>query len=446
MTPDDTATIPALGPEQERLAALRALGILDTPPEERFDRLTRLATELFDVPIAYVSFVDENREWLKSCCGWDVCETPRAEALCDEVLDREGLLVIEDALADEDFRRHPMVVGEPDVRFYAGRPLHCVDGTAVGTFCIADRRPRRFGPRERRLFEALAEMAERELRLVDMIELQRDLIAARAEADAANQARAEAMEQLLAQQTLQEEELQRAARYVRSLLPEPLHDGPVETDWIFIPSDELGGDAFGYHWLDDDHFAMYLLDVTGHGIGAALHSVSVLNVLRAQTLPNVDFRAPSQVLAALNGAFPMKAHDNLFFTIWYGVFDRTTRRLTYASGGHLPGLLITPPDAGPGIDELRTPAPLIGGMPGMVFPSASRFVPPGSSLYLFSDGIYEIRQDDGTILSLDWFIRIVSENITAGRYDAPSILQRVYEVEDCRRCMDDVALMRLTFP
>jgi sigma-B regulation protein RsbU (phosphoserine phosphatase) len=101
------------------------------------------------------------------------------------------------------------------------------------------------------------------------------------------------------------EELTKAAGYVRSLLPPPL-TGKVETEWCFQPSDQLGGDAFGYHWIDEDHFAIYLLDVCGHGVGAALLSVSVLNALRAQTLPGVDSRQPEKVLAALNRAFWME--------------------------------------------------------------------------------------------------------------------------------------------
>ena len=108
----------------------------------------------------------------------------------------------------------------------------------------------------------------------------------------------------------------KAAAYVQSLLPAP-QTGPISTDWVFIPSAELGGDAFGYHWLDDDHFAMYLLDVCGHGIGAALHSVSVLNVLRAQTLRDTDFYQPSDVLAALK----LAVHPLLVWALATHAFD-----------------------------------------------------------------------------------------------------------------------------
>ncbi len=135
-------------------------------------------------------------------------------------------------------------------------------------------------------------------------------------------------------------ELADAADYVKFILPQPLTDGPLKADWRFVPSTTLGGDGLGYHWLDKDSFAIYLVDVCGHGVGAALHSVSVLNVLRSQNLQNTDFRRPDQVLAGLNAIFPMENHKEMFFTIWYGVYNCVSRVLTYASGGHPPALLI----------------------------------------------------------------------------------------------------------
>ena len=131
-------------------------------------------------------------------------------------------------------------------------------------------------------------------------------------------------------------ELSEAAGYVRTILPQPITEGTIRTDWRFVPSTSLGGDAFGYHWVDEDHFAIYLIDVSGHGVGAALLSVSVMNVLRSQTLPGVDFKKPEQILEALNIAFPGEENNDMFFTMWYGVYKKSTRELSYASGGHPP--------------------------------------------------------------------------------------------------------------
>ncbi len=162
--------------------------------------------------------------------------------------------------------------------------------------------------------------------------------------------RNEAYRALQASQRLLAKDVAQAAKYVYSLLPEKLRKGPIRTDWRFIPSAHLGGDSFGYDWIDEDHFAFYLLDVSGHGVGAALLSVSALNALRSQSLPQTDFRQPGQVLTALNKAFPMEQQNGLFFTIWYGIYHRATRQLAYAGGGHPPALLWTGPDAAIGPD------------------------------------------------------------------------------------------------
>ena len=150
--------------------------------------------------------------------------------------------------------------------------------------------------------------------------------------------RNEAYEALLESQHRLANEMKQAAHYVQSLLPDKLKKGDIRTDWRFIPSAELGGDSFGYHWLDDDHFAFYLLDVSGHGVGSALLSVSAMNALRSQALPQTDFRVPGQVLGALNNAFQMEQQNGLYFTIWYGVYHKPTRRIDYSGGGHPPAL------------------------------------------------------------------------------------------------------------
>ncbi|RYE82246.1 MAG: response regulator, partial [Myxococcales bacterium] len=135
---------------------------------------------------------------------------------------------------------------------------------------------------------------------------------------------------LESQQALRSE-MEAAAGYVRSLLPAPIRSGPVEIDWRFIPSEQMGGDAFGYHQVTPDHLAVYLLDVCGHGFGATLLATSVINVLRSQTLVGADFTSPPTVLAALNDAFLMERQGGNYFTLWYGVYHLPTRTLHYAS-------------------------------------------------------------------------------------------------------------------
>ncbi|MCE4557429.1 PP2C family protein-serine/threonine phosphatase [Roseateles cellulosilyticus] len=215
-------------------------------------------------------------------------------------------------------------------------------------------------------------------------------------------------------------DLEKACRYVQSLLPARLTDGDVLTDWCFQPSTQLGGDAFGHFALDDDRFACYLIDVSGHGAGAAMHSVSVMNVLRRRVLPGTDFGDPADVLRSLNALFPMDAHDGLVFSIWYGVFDRRDRRLRYASGGHHPAYLETPA----GLVPLRTRNLVIGAWPDAGFSAADVAVPPGARLFVFSDGAFELHARDGTAWTLNdllpWLARVPPGDDAPARW-----LQRV---------------------
>lgn len=183
-------------------------------------------------------------------------------------------------------------------------------------------------------------------------------------------------------------DLAEAGRYVASILPAPLSDGPIRTEWVYEPCARLGGDAFGYQMLDDSHAAIYLLDVSGHGVGSALHAVSVANTLRQRLLPNVSFHDPAAVISGLNVAFPMAAHNELFFTIWYGVVDLATRVMRYAAAGHHAAFLIPGPAAA--AIPLVTRNAAIGMTTGRTPVTSLVEVPAAASLCLFSDGVFEV--------------------------------------------------------
>lgn len=156
--------------ESERLAALRALQLLDTPPEERFDRLTRLATHLFGVPIAFLSLVDDNRLWYKSRQGLEITEAPREGSFCERTLfSGPGPTVVQDATRDERFHDSPWVTGEAgNLRFYAGYPLVTPEGLPLGTFCIGDTESHAFNEQQQQALEDLAKIAEGELNTVEL--------------------------------------------------------------------------------------------------------------------------------------------------------------------------------------------------------------------------------------------------------------------------------------
>lgn len=154
--------------ESTRLDTLRALNILDTSPEERFDRLTRLAKRLFGVPIALVSLVDADRQWFKSCVGLSVSETPRDVSFCGHAILGDDILMIPDTLCDERFHDNPLVTEGPKIRFYAGCPLRVPNGSKLGTLCLIDVEPRTLSDEDRDLLRDLARMAEQELAAVQL--------------------------------------------------------------------------------------------------------------------------------------------------------------------------------------------------------------------------------------------------------------------------------------
>ncbi|NKB36649.1 MAG: diguanylate cyclase [Gammaproteobacteria bacterium] len=149
--------------EPERLTTLRALGILDSPPDEHFDRITRLAKKLFEVPIALISLVDENRQWFKSCIGLNVSETGRDISFCGHAILGSDLFIINNASEDERFADNPLVLNEPYIRFYAGCPLKAPNGQKLGTLCIIDQEPRSFDKSDLEALVDLASMVESEI-------------------------------------------------------------------------------------------------------------------------------------------------------------------------------------------------------------------------------------------------------------------------------------------
>ena len=157
--------------EHSRLQTLRSLHILDTRPEECFDRVTRMAKRLLNVPIALVSLVDENRQWFKSIQGLDVTETPRDVSFCAHAILGKSTLVIPDATKDARFADNPLVTGAPHIRFYAGCPIKAPDGQKLGTLCIIDREPRNFDGKDLEALADLASMVERELTVLQMATL-----------------------------------------------------------------------------------------------------------------------------------------------------------------------------------------------------------------------------------------------------------------------------------
>ena len=266
-----------------------------------------------------------------------------------------------------------------------------------------------------------------------------------------------------------EDELAEASAYVTSLLPK---DTPrdavncVSVSSCFISSQALGGDCFDHYWLDPDYLVMYLLDVSGHGLGAALLSTSVLNVLRSQSLPGVNFYRPETVLRGLNEAFQMSDQNDKYFTIWYGVYNRTTRQLVYASAGHPPAMLLSPVVQPPALvppspierkkpalpktlTQLRTSGMPIGMMPDSTYQWERCTVPDKSRLYVFSDGVYEVspagdRHSLKPQLGLDGFVHFISTLDSQKRLNLDNLVEQVSRFGG-NQFDDDVSLLEISF-
>lgn len=241
-------------------------------------------------------------------------------------------------------------------------------------------------------------------------------------------------------------ELSDAAGYVKTVLPQKISSGALRTDWRFIPSKSLGGDSFGYHWVDADHFALYLVDVSGHGWAAALLSVSVINVLRSQALPDTDFHKPEQVLFALNNTFPSERNNNMFFTIWYGLYCMSSQKLVYASGGHPPALLFSGIASGTSqVKQLRTPNFIIGGEPNTFYESGIQEIRIPGRLFVFSDGVYDITKSDGSIWGSNAFLEFMGKPRPPGQSTLDSLLHNVQTLSNKITFDDDFSILEIEF-
>lgn len=210
------------------------------------------------------------------------------------------------------------------------------------------------------------------------------------------------------------EEVGQAARYVQSLLPEKLR-GEVNIDFRFVPSTQLGGDMFGYHWLGPDHLAIYLLDVSGHGVGSSLLAVSAANAISAQSLPDTNFRDPAVVMSRLNDVFQMDKQNGKYFTIFYGVYERNGRTLTYCNAAHPAGLLFTGPSKETAVlQQLESTDPMVGMLPpGMPFESRSVQVDAYARLLVYSDGAFEIDKPEGGMWKFQEFLEFLGPRVGA---------------------------------
>jgi serine phosphatase RsbU (regulator of sigma subunit) len=215
-------------------------------------------------------------------------------------------------------------------------------------------------------------------------------------------------------------------KYVRDCIPSPI-GGLVSVDWRYVPASNLGGDTIGYHWLDKEHLAFYLIDVTGHGLDSALLSVTVTNVIRTEALSGADMKRPDQVLTRLNEAFQGERHGNKYFTIWYGVYDSAKRTLTWSGGGHHPSVVLLPGEPEPVL--LASDGMMMGVLRSVSFPAESCHIPVDARLLVFSDGVFEIFRQGRQV----WNLADCIAHLTVLAKGEGSVMDRLLKHVQCLR-------------
>ena len=267
-------------------------------------------------------------------------------------------------------------------------------------------------------------------------------ITARVHADERNRV----LTQQLQQQTdRMEAELDSASAYMSSIMPQGL-DGPVIVSSRYLPSRALGGDCFNYHWIDDDHLFVKLIDVSGHGIEPALLSVSIHNLMRSGTLATETLLAPEALLTELNRLFQMDQQKDHYFTIWYGVYEMSSRTLRYASAGAPPAFAYTyEGETAVATTELFTQAVPIGMFEDTVFTSDTFAVPPGCRILICSDGATEIALDDGGQLTWAEFTNLSSRLARSPDWTLDDLVDELRALTPSGVFEDDFSLIQLIF-
>lgn len=238
-----------------------------------------------------------------------------------------------------------------------------------------------------------------------------------------------------------DKELFIASDYFKSLLPNEIDNEYLKVNWKYVPTLQLGGDAFGYYFLND-HFIFYLYDVCGHGIASALYSINVLSNLKNRYLPDTDFTNPESVFSSLNKYYQMNEHHGFYFTIWYGAYNIKTRELKYAAAGHHPSILF---DNNDNAELINSANFIIGGKKQYNYVANSYNIRKNSDLYIFSDGTFEFELSNGD----NWTINDLSKFLQARKNINADELNEAYKFaisnNEKEIQKDDFSILKLHF-
>jgi sigma-B regulation protein RsbU (phosphoserine phosphatase) len=379
--------------ESVRLAALAELDMVGSDPEERFDRVTRIAKELFNVPIAEINFIDRDSQYTKSPQKpGGSTPIPRSDSFCDVVVQQPDILVVEDALDDPRFSGRGTVTGAPHIRFYAGRPLSVAEGVRVGTICLVDTVPRELSAEEADLLGELGQWVERELRDVPVVR-------------------------------------GRVAAVQQQLLPAPLHAGDGFTFAGFSRAyEEAAGDYFAWS-ADSDRNIVHatVTDVMGKGSAAAIIAAAIRSAFQAR--PSM---APAEAVTAVNSQLldDLSATGS-FATLFHARVDTTTGSIRYADAGHGLSVIVRRDGA---LERLAGTDLPIGIMGDTLWASHDTSLDSGDALLSCSDGALDLF--DGSLGALNRLAELVREHP-----DDESFFSALSLLIDSSEPEDDVTIM-----
>jgi len=265
-------------------------------------------------------------------------------------------------------------------------PVFSSDGILLGTVAMYYRHPHEPSAHDRELIRMATHLAGIVIERARAVE---QLRVAKLAAEQRAQEITQAYGILQSTQEALNAELAGAVDYVFSLLPRPITEKRVSADWFMTTSAQLGGDGLGYHWMDRERFAFYLLDVSGHGVKSALLAVSIIDALGTCGLADTDWNDPGAVLRALNRVYFSQSRDHLYFTIWHGIADLANKRLRYDGGGHPPAVIRAPRCENP---KLSASGPPVGCFANAKYPTVELSIAFPTDVYLFSDGVFETRR------------------------------------------------------
>lgn len=377
MPPSKPAPLPP--DEMTRLATLDSFAVLDTPAEESFDGIAKLAASILGVPIALISLVDADRQWFKAHHGISATQTPRDISFCSHVVAERAPLIVTDALLDARFADNPLVTGEPRVRFYAGIPLRADDGSILGALCAVDHRAREPSPQQ---LDALRLLAGH---VVSLLELRRAHARHAREASAARRL----LERMLQRNQFDPAHVRHATQLVGT----------------------FGGDVVFGRTLDDGRYRWLVGDVTGHTLASALVTIPISMMFHAMAQKSLPLEA---VIDTMDTQLHAQLPADMFFAATACELDRVHGTLAIANAG-APEVVIC---------HRSGAIELVGstGLPLGIAPAAPTIhtlaVAPGDRIYVFTDGLLEVRDARGALFELDAVCRALTSVEPASAFDA----------------------------